>query len=299
MKIKLIIIFLLPFCILNGLVAQDLNAVVKVTTDDLPNPDKQLVQDLQTAVFNFLNNKKWSDDKLQVNEKLDCTFIINLKTQESDQFTASVNIQSTRTAFGSTYNTLAFRHLDNWTFRYTLYQPLDFQENVYSSQLTSLLAFYSNLLLGFDYDSYSEDGGQEYFKKAKNIKDLAMNEAGWGITDGKNNFNRWFMVENMMDPRYNSIHSALYLYHIKGLDIMHKDIDKGRASIIDALSELKKIFNIFPNSFTLFLFFETKNKELVNIFKKAPPSQKNRAYELLIQLNPYNRGKYDEILKSN
>ena len=299
MRIRFFIITVLIFGCISKLTAQDLNATVRVLTNDLPNPDKQLVADLQTAVFNFLNNKKWSDDKIAVNEKLDCTFIINLKTQSSDQFTATVEIQSSRPIYGSTYNSLLFRHLDNWDFKYSLYLPLDYQDNAYTSQLTSLLAIYANFILGLDYDSYSPDGGSVYFRKAKNIKDLAMNESGWGTRDGKNSFNRWFLVENMMDERYKTIHDAFYLYHIKGMDVMSKDLEKGRNSVIDALTELKKIYNIYPNSFTLFLFFEAKSKELIKMFTKAPPSQKNRAYELLILLNPYNRGKYDDMMKAN
>lgn len=299
MKARIIVIFILIGCISFRSSAQDLNATVKVMTNDLANPDKALVADLQIAVFNFLNNKKWCDDKIQVNEKIDCTFIINLKSQQTDNFTATVEIQSSRPVFGSSYNSILFRHLDNWDFKYSLYLPLDYQESAYSSQLTSLLAFYANLIIGLDYDSYSQDGGLNYFRKAQNIKTLAMNEAGWGIRDGKNGFNRWFMVENMLDERYKTIHNAFYLYHIKGMDVMYKDIEKGRTAVIDGLTELKKIYNIYPNSFTLFLFFEAKSKELVKIFSKASPSQKNRAYELLVQLNPYNRSKYDEMLKAN
>lgn len=296
---RIVAIFFCFILLCGSLVAQDLNATVKVLTNDLPNPDKPLVADLQMAVFNFLNNKKWSDDKIQVNEKIDCTFIINLKSQSSDVFTATVEIQSSRPVYGTTYNSVLFRHLDNWEFKYSLYLPMDYQENAYTSQLTSLLAFYANLILGFDYDSYSPEGGVPYFRKAKNVKDLAMNETGWSIRDGKNNFNRWFLIENLLDERYKTIHNAMYLYHIKGMDIMSKDLEKGRGSIIDALSELKKIYNIYPNSFTLFLFFEAKSKELIKIYTKASPTQKNRAYELLIQLNPYNRNKYDDMMKAN
>ncbi len=299
MRSKLFVLFILIGSFFNKAAAQDLNATVRVLTNDLSNPDKALVADLQMAIFNFLNNKKWSDDKIQINEKIDCTFIISLKSQQSDNFTATVEIQSSRPIYGSTYNSVIFRHQDIWDFKYSLYLPLDFQESAYSSQLTSLLAFYTNAILGMDYDSYSQDGGLNYYRKAKNIKDLAMNESGWGIRDGKNSFNRWFLIENLMDERYKTIHTALYLYHVKGMDVMYKDIDKGRASVLDCLTELKKIYNIYPNSFTLFLFFEAKSKELIKVFGKASPTLKNRAYELLIQLNPYNRNKYDDMLKTN
>ncbi len=297
MKYILILALLFLLSPFKGAKGQDLNANVRILTNDLANADKALVADLQMAIFNFLNNKKWSDDKIQINEKIDCTFIINLKTQQSDNFTATVEIQSSRPVYGSSYNSIVFRHLDNWDFKYSLYLPLDFQESSYSGQLTSLLAYYSNLILGMDYDSYSQDGGLNYYRKAKAVKDLAMNEAGWGIRDGKNNFNRWFLIENLLDERYKTIHSALYFYHIKGMDLMYKDIEIGRTAILDGLTELKKIYNIYPNSFTLFLFFEAKNKELIKIFSKASPSQKNRAHELLSLLNPYNRNKYDEMLK--
>lgn len=279
--------------------SQDLNAIVKITYNELPNPDKQLIADLQIAVTSFLNNKKWSEDRIQINEKIDCIFVLNLKSLESDNFTANVEIQSSRPVYGTTYNTILFHHLDRWEFKYSLNLPLDFNENSYTSQLTSLLAFYSYLIIGLDYDTYSQDGGSAYFKKAKNIKDLAINEIGWGIKDGKNNFNRYFMIENLIDERYKPIHSTLYLYHLKGMDIMSKDIDKARTVIFDALNELKTIHNLYPNSFTLFLFFEAKSNELVKIFGKATPTQKNKAYELLVQLNPYYKNKYEEILKTN
>lgn len=293
----LIILFVFSFNI-NKLYAQDLNAVVKIISTELSNPDKQLIADLQIAVTNFLNNKKWSEDRIQINEKIDCIFVFNLKSLESDNFTAMVEIQSNRPIYGTTYNTILFHHLDRWEFKYSLNLPLDFNENSFSSQLTSLLAFYSYLILGFDYDSYSQDGGNYYFKKAKNIKDIAINEPGWNMKDGKNNFNRYFMIENLLDERYKTIHTALYLYHLKGMDVMSKDMDKGRSYIIDALAELKTIYNHYPNSMSLFLFFEAKSSELVKIFGKATPTQKNKVYELLIQLNPYHKSKYEEILKS-
>lgn len=278
--------------------AQDLNAIVKITSNELPNPDKQLIADLQVAVTNFLNNKKWSEDRIQINEKIDCIFIFNLKSLETDNFTAMVEIQSSRPVYGTTYNTILFHHLDRWEFKYSLNLPLDFNESAYTSQLTSLLAFYSYLILGFDYDSYTHEGGSLYYKKAKNIKDLAINEVGWSLKDGKNNFNRYFMIENLLDDRYKPIHTALYLYHLKGMDVMNKDIEKGRTNVIDALLELKKIYNLYPNSMTLFLFFEAKSSELVKIFGKSTPTQKNKVYEILVQLNPYHKIKYEEILKS-
>lgn len=296
--IKILIPVLISICALPAK-AQDLNAIVKITYNELPNPDKQLIADLQIAVTNFLNNKKWSDDKIQINEKIDCIFVLTLKSLESDNFTANVEIQSSRPVYGTTYNTILFHHLDRWEFKYSLNLPLDFNENVFTSQLTSLMAFYSYLILGMDYDSYSQDGGNTYFKKAKNIKDLAINEVGWGIKDGKNNFNRYFMIENLLDERYKPLHTTLYLYHLKGMDIMSKDIEKARISIFDALAELKSIHNLYPNSFTLFLFFEAKSSELVKIFGKATPTQKNKAYELLVKLNPYHKNKYEEILKTN
>ena len=167
-KLGLIGLFFISISL--NLSAQDLNATVRVLTNDLANPDRPLVADMQTAIFNFLNNKKWSDERIEVNEKIDCTFLINLKSQSSDNFTATVEIQSSRPIYGSTYNSILFRHLDNWEFKYSLYLPLDYQEIAFTSQLTSLLAFYSNLILGLDYDSYSKDGGLNYLRKAKNIK---------------------------------------------------------------------------------------------------------------------------------
>ncbi len=279
--------------------AQDLNCTVEVITSQVQISNKQIFDDMKTGITQFMNNRKWVSDDIQPNEKIDCVFQFNISKAEIDNFKATLTIQSTRPVYGSSYNTPLFRYIDKEVeFTYVQFQNFDFQENAYSSNLTSILAFYAYLIIGTDYDSYSLKGGDEYLKKAQQVRQAAQNVPGWNPNDGNGTQNRYYLIENMLDPRFQDLRTASYIYHIKGMDIMHKSPEQGRGQVYESLKSVKKVYDQLPNSFVLRMFFNAKRDELIAIFTEGSPTEKNRAADLLGNMDISNKSKYEDgILK--
>jgi hypothetical protein len=246
-----------------------------------------------------MNTRKWTDEKIVNQERIDCTFIIEILKFSIDQFEGRITIQSSRPVFGTDYNSVVFKHIDeDFAFQYSQLQAMDFQENNYTSNLTSVLAYYAYLILAMDFDTYGLYGGQTYYDKAMAVRNTAGNVSGWGPTDGKGNRNRYYMIDNMLDNRFKPLRTALYQYHLKGLDVMNKDIEAGRNAVYDALLNVKIIFEVLPNSAVIKVFFNAKSTELIGIYSKASPSTKNKVVELLSKIDPSNRNDYESgILK--
>ena len=279
--------------------AQDLNCTVNVVTNSIQATNKAVFLDMESAVTQFMNNRKWIQAEVQPNEKIDCNIVIEVMDFESDNIKANFNIQSSRTVYNSTYNTKVLSYVDNSVrFKYAQYQNLEFTESSYTSNLTSVLAFYAYIIIGLDFDTYALNGGDPYFRKAMNIRDLAMNAPvppdGWAAADGGGSRNKYFLIDNLMDTRFKTLRAALYRYHLKGLDIMTKDMDVARDEILTSLKDLKVVYDALPNAFFLKLFFNAKMDELIQIYSKANPSQKTKVVELLARMDPANRSKYEE-----
>lgn len=284
--------------------AQDLNCTVDVITNQLQVTNKQIFDDLKNSVIQFLNNRKWITGQVAPNEKIDCNFVIEVTKFDIDQFHANINIQSSRTVYNTSYNTKIFSYVDNGAvFKYVRYQTLEFQENSYTSNLTSLLAFYANIIIGLDFDTYQLNGGDPYFRKALTIRDAANigtgQGGGWESTAGNGSRNKYFLIDNLLDQRFKPLRSAMYRYHMKGLDVMSSDIDAGREAVYESVKDLKKVYDALPNAFMLKLFFNSKTDELIQIFSKASPTQKTKVVELLARMDPSNRSRYEDgILKA-
>ncbi|MBO6516902.1 MAG: DUF4835 family protein [Bacteroidia bacterium] len=284
--------------------AQDLNCTVDVITNSVQATNKQIFDDLKNSVIQFLNNRKWIKGDVSPNEKINCNFVIEVTKFEIDQFQANINIQSSRTVFNSSYNTKIFSYVDNGTvFKYAQFQNLEFQENSYTNNLTSLLAFYANVVIGLDFDTYQLNGGDPYFQKAMTIRNTAMAVTGqtgeWGSGAGNGSRNKYFLIDNLLDQRFSPLRSALYRYHIKGLDVMTTDLETGRNEIYQSVKDLKLVYDALPNALMLKLFFNSKTEELIQVFSKATPTQKNKVVTLLGKMDPSNRSKYEDgILKA-
>ena len=260
---------------------------------------KRLAEALQKDIYEFMNNRKWTNHVYSNDERIECNIFINLTDQiTSDEFKGTIQIQSNRPVFNSTYNSVMFNYLDkNFHIHYTEYQPLEFNETAHISNLTSILAFYTYIILGLDYDSYSLEGGYEYFKKAETIVNNAQNaqERGWkAYGDTKN---RYWLVENISNEIYNPIRECIYRYHRLGLDIMTEKPDECREEIIKCMELLQKVHKVKPGSFLMQLFFTAKADELVNIFSEAFPDEKNRVSMILNKIDPANIAKYSKIKK--
>jgi hypothetical protein len=297
MKKIIFIIFL--FTIANLLHAQELKCVVKINTPKLQNADPRVFQTLQKAIFEFMNNKKWTTDLFENHEKIECNMLINVNEETgNDKYKLQVTIQSSRATFNSNYNTTLFNFADkDLEIQYVEYQPLEYTDNKYSSNLTSILAYYAYTIIGLDYDSFSPKGGTVYFEAAKNIVTQMQNqdEAGWKPFE-KNLKNRYWLNENITGNTFASIHTIYYNYHRLGLDNMYNDANAGRAAILATLKLVEKIFEDNPNAIWLSVFFGAKADELTNIFMSGNPQEKQTAYALLNKCDPLNNKKYAKIL---
>jgi len=303
-KIKSLLFFMF---LINVAVAQELNARVTVVSNRVgSNVNKNTFQTLQTALNNFLNNRKWTSETYAPNEKIDCNFLLNLEsTSEVNVYKASLTIQAARPVFNTNYVSPIINYKDeDIGFKYIEFQQLDFNENRVSgsdaqaSNLTAVFAYYVYMILGFDSDSFSPRGGDVYFQKAQNIVNNAPDGrviSGWKAFDGIRN--RYWLVENMSNSRYALMHDVYYNYYRQGMDKLYDDENKARAELLNVLNQLDNFNSENPNTMINQFFFQGKSTELIKVFSKATPPDKARALDLLPKLDLTNAGKYKEELK--
>ena len=290
------IVFLLSFAFSLSTFAQDLQCNVQVNSDNIQASNKVIFEDLQNAITQFMNQRKWISDKVQPQEKINCNFVINIKNLNIDQFAAEVSITSSRPVYGTTYNTPIFNHFDQeWYFQYAQFQSLDFQENANVMQLTTLLAFYANIIIGLDFDTYALEGGSTFYNKALQLRNAAQNTNGWGPSDGRGNRNKYYVIDQLLDDRYKPLRASLYQYHMIGMDVFKEDNEASRKQIYESLEKIRTVQERLPNSVIFKIFFNAKRAELINIFSKADAGLQNRAIELLGKLDPSNLTNYEKI----
>ncbi|HEY8971785.1 MAG TPA: DUF4835 family protein [Puia sp.] len=292
---------------LSGVHAQELDAKVTVLANRVPSTvDHKIFQTLQGAIFNFLNNRKWSNESFQNNEKIACNFLINISSAgDNNTYQANLTVQAGRPVFNSSYQSPLINYNDeSFTFRYVEYQPLDFNENrvqgsePYAANLTAELAYYVYIILGLDFDSFSLRGGDPYFQKALNIVNNAPDSrdiSGWKPFDGVRN--RYWLIENLTNSKYTLIHDAYYSYYRSGMDQMYDKEAEGRAAILNTLNMLNTVNTETPNTMIMQFFFQGKSGEISKIFQKSPPDEKSRALELLTKLDITNLNKYKQDLQ--
>lgn len=287
--------------------AQELNAKVTVVAAQVSSAtDKKVFQTLQTTLTNFLNNKKWTKDSYQQQEKIACNFLLNL-TQDADAnvYKAMLTIQAGRPVYNSNYITPIVNFQDNdVTFKYVEFQQIEFNENnivgsdPQASNLMAVLAYYVYMILGLDYDSFAPRGGDQYFKRAQNIVVNApdgRNITGWKAFDGQRN--RYWLAENFTNSKYTLLHDSYYTYYHLGLDKMYEDENEARQQVLNSLNALNTLSTDNRNLMGLYFFFLGKSDELIRMFKKAPPQEKVRASELLQRLDISKAGDYKQELK--
>jgi hypothetical protein len=286
--------------------AQELAARVSINSSQVgSNVDRKVFQSLQNAMVTFLNNRKWSEDTYQQNEKINCNFLLTINEADNNVFKASLVVQAARPVFNSNYITPLINYHDRAiTFRYVEFQPLEFNENRVSgsdglaSNLTATLAFYVYVILGLDYNSFALRGGDAYFQKAQNIINNAPDGrdiVGWKAFDGQRN--RYWLIENLTDSKYAMIHEAMYNYYRLGLDNMYENESDARASVLDAIGQFNTLNNDQQNSMIVPFFFDGKSTEIVKIFRKAPPDEKQKVQEMMSRLDIENANLYKSELK--
>ncbi|MBK8610172.1 MAG: DUF4835 family protein [Chitinophagaceae bacterium] len=303
---KISSLFILAFVCKISL-AQELKANVTVASNQVGNNVNQNVfRTLQTALNTFLNTRKWTGDNFQQNERIDCSFFINLQsTGDLNVYNASLTIQAARPVFNTSYLSpiINFKD-DNVIFKYLEFQQLDFNENRVTgsdalvSNLTAVIAYYAYMILAFDYASFAPRGGDLYFQKAMNIVNNAPDGrgiSGWKAFDSQRN--RYWLVENMINSRYTIMHDVYYNYYRQGMDKLYEDENAARAEVLNVLNLLNNFNNDNPNKMIQQFFFQGKSTELIKIFAKGPQQDKLRASEMLQRLDITNAAKYKDELK--
>ena len=284
----------------NSVFSQELNCRVSVNADQVQSSDRIVFKDMETSFTQFMNARQWTDDTYEGFEKINANIIITLQNPKSiGAYEANVQIQSARPVYNSNYESILLNFADrDWQFEYVDSQPLQYNDNTYLSNLTSILAYYAYVILGMDYDSFSELGGTPYFQKAQNIINNAQQSGrpGWDALGSTRN--RYWLVENLMNQQIIPFRRTLYKYHRLALDNFSKDPEGSRKIALEALKEMQKVKRAFPNSILVISFLDAKKDELINIFSGGSMPVRREAFEILSAVDPSKSGDYQKIMSN-
>jgi hypothetical protein len=287
--------------------AQELNAKVTVIFSQVSTAtDRKVFQTLQSALNNFLNKRKWTTEEYSPAERINCSFLLNLQSvPETGVYKATLTVQAARPVYNSSYQAAIVNFLDpDVTFRYQEFQPIEFNENQIqgpeplAGNLTAIFAYYVNLIVGLDMDSFAPRGGDPYFQKANKIVNSAPDGrliTGWKPFDGQRN--RYWLTENLTNNRYTLVHDAIYTYYRKGLDQLYDKEAEGRKEVMNAIGSLYSMITDNPNIMFYSFFFQGKSDEIIRILKKANPGERARAIEMLQKVDITNASRYKDELK--
>ena len=277
--------------------SQEILCNVRVNSSQVQISDRKIFQSMQTAIYEFINNTKWTNANISSEERIECSILINISNKISnDEYEGSMQIQSTRPIYGTSYKSTLFNFMDNnIRFKFLEYQSLEFSETSHLSNLTSIIAFYVNIILGLDFATFSEEGGNEYFNTAQKIVNNAQNarESGWKAFESDKN--RYWIAHDLLDNRYNKYHMCLYRYHRIGLDKLAEEPEDARYEITESIESLRSIYRENPSALILKLFFDAKADEITKIYSEAFPNEKARIIKTLTEIDPSNSTKYQTI----
>ena len=282
--------------------SQELYCNVQVSAQKIQGSNREIFQSMQRDIYEFMNSMVWTDNLFSYSERIECNILINLDEQFSaDEFSGTLQIQLSRPAFNTTYESTVLNFMDNnFRFRYVEFQPLEFNPNAHTNNLVSVLAYYAYLFIGMDFDTFSPEGGTPYFQIAEKIVTNAQGapEPGWKPYDGSRNRNRYWLIKNILNDEYSGVRQFVYQYHRRGLDRMETDAAQARTEIYKALELLQQVYRRRPDPYMYYMsvIVEAKVTEMINIFTPGFPEEKNRAVQILIEIDPANETKYKQII---
>ena len=305
MKRTLITLLALTLALIGSLApttsvqAQEIKCEVRINSNKIAGTDKSVFESLQTALYEFINNTKWTNINFKPVEKIECSMVINIQEKiDATSFRGELNLALKRPTYKATYSTPLFNYIDTqFPFSYSEGEALDFNPNVYSSNLTSTIAYYIYMFLGFEFDSFSPMGGEEFYKVASNIVSAAQStgESGWSSNERRN---RYVLCENMTNSSYQPLRQFLYEYHRQGLDVMSEDPAKGREAITGAIGNLESVYNQSPMCYFLQLLVETKRDEIIQIYSQGNQKEKTFVTNIMKAIDPSQATRYDAILQN-
>ncbi len=287
-----VFILLLSFGILQ---AQELNCTVTVNAEKLSNSNQQVFKSLETSLGEFVNQTHWTTKTFKQNEKIDCSMYISILSNTSDQFVASIQVQSSRLIYNSTYSSPILNYNDkDFNFSYTGFESLNLNPNSFDSNLVSVISYYCYVILGMDADSFVPLSGDSYYATAQNIANLAQQSGykGWNQADG--NQNRYYLINDLLSPAYGELRQSIYGYH-SGLDTMNQDLKASKEKIKVSLINLEKLNSSKPNAFLTRVFFDAKSDEIVSIFSGGPSISISELIDSLNKISPLNSTKWSQI----
>jgi len=275
--------------------SQELNCSVKVNSERVTAANQQIFKTLETSLNEFVNKYKWSNRDFKANERIDCSMFINVSEFNNNIFTATIQVQASRTVFNSTYSTPILNINDkDFTFRYVEFENLFFNPNSFDSNLVSVVAFYAYMILAMDADSFQPQGGNEYLDIAQNIVAVSQSGGkGWSQADGLQN--RFFLVNDMLSSTFEPIRLGFYEYHTQGLDLMADDLVKGKEGLKNAILSLSKIHSVRPNAYLTRVFFDTKADEILSVFTGGPKVDITSLVDNLNRVSPLNAANWSKI----
>lgn len=301
MSIKKIIVACLLFAI-APLYGQELRCNVTINSSQIQGTNKQVFETLQAGLNDFMNNYRWTGLIYATNELIECNFMIIVKSYVDNLFTTELQVQAKRPVYGTSYSTNIFNFKDNaFVFRYKEFDPIEINNNTFESNLTAVLAYYAYIIIGMDLDSYSRLGGTNAFQIAEQIVTLSQSRSqdaesvGWKAFE--NDRNRYALIKNLMDERFRKYREYFYEYHRLGLDNMCNGVENSRAKIAAEMPVLRNTYRENPGSIAILSFLDAKNDELINMFKKGTPKEKEEVYGILMDINPALSNRYEEIKK--
>lgn len=289
------IVTLLVFLFFGFTQAQQLNCTVTINTERLPNANQQVFKTLQSSLSEFVNKTDWTGSVLKQNERINCSMYITLSSGGSNQFTGTIQVQSSRLIFNSTYSSPVLNYNDkDFNFQYTEYEPLLFNPSTFESNLVSVVSFYSYIILAMDADTFQMGAGNQYLETAQNIASIAQQggSKGWSQSDGLQN--RYYLINDMASPMYSDLRQVMYAYHT-GLDGMSLDLKASKEKIKNAIMIIGKLNSVKPNAFLTRVFFDAKSDEIVSIFSGGPSIPVGDLIDVLNKVSPLNSTKWSQI----
>ena len=298
-RIILPILFVICFMAQN-LCAQELNFTVTVNSKQVAGTDQRLYESLQEAVTNFMNNRAWTNIHFEEQERIEGTMVIVVTSREGNSIAGELNIGLRRPVYKSNYNTPILNYVDNdFIINYMESQPLDFNENSFSSNLTSILAFYAYYSIGLYFDTFGLYGGDVMFKAAEQVVTAAQSatEAGWKAFDSYRN--RYWLLESFTNTAYRPLRQFMYEYHRLGLDVMgNGKVDDGRATMTKSLDYVKSVYSTKPNLYFIQILNDTKRDEWKNVYSVGPQQERTKAVNTLREIDPSHSEEYEDLLNA-
>jgi len=293
---RIIGLFIIALMTLSSLRAQDFQCSVSVNANQISSTgNQQRYNEMRQKLYTFVHDRKWCQYNLKQNERIECSITINLTKESGDEYEGTATLVLQRPVYKASYKTSLLSFQDKKVkFRYSDGDELEYDENSNLSDLTSLIAYYLNLFIAVELDSFSQNGGSPYYSKCQNIVNLNSKEVGWNVAESGQN-NRYWITENFTNSTYSKLHDFYYQYHRLGLDVMYETPDAGRAVILESLKLLQQVNAQKSNLAAVRIILNTKKDEIINIFKEGMPSEKTQVVNIMKQIDPTNSSAYDAI----